>query len=183
MSLILCPECGKSVSDKSNQCIHCGFPLSEYVNQKKLYSVTITSISCNDRNKDRRRRIIADILEERYQVKTRYHMQDEFLEEYLENLPKTVLYGIPSEYIDVVRKDLEATWCTIEINEDFGEKANIDYTKAIDRVNNLRRNNHCPSCNSTNITTGSRGYSLLWGFLGSGSTVNRCGNCGHTWKP
>lgn len=41
----------------------------------------------------------------------------------------------------------------------------------------------CPRCKSTTITTGSRGYSLLWGFLGSGSTVNRCGNCGYTWKP
>lgn len=27
MSLITCPECGKEISDKSKQCIHCGFPL------------------------------------------------------------------------------------------------------------------------------------------------------------
>ena len=41
----------------------------------------------------------------------------------------------------------------------------------------------CPRCKSTAITTGSRGYSLLWGFLGSNKTVNRCGKCGYTWKP
>lgn len=41
----------------------------------------------------------------------------------------------------------------------------------------------CPRCGSTNITAGQRGYSLLTGFVGSGSTVNRCANCGHKWKP
>lgn len=56
---------------------------------------------------------------------------------------------------------------------------------------------HCPRCGSTSITTGPRGFSagmsLLSGLLGgnsvesgligSGNTVNRCANCGHTWRP
>ena len=42
---------------------------------------------------------------------------------------------------------------------------------------------HCPKCNSTNVTTGQRGYSFLTGFLGSNKTVNRCGNCGYKWEP
>ena len=41
----------------------------------------------------------------------------------------------------------------------------------------------CPKCGSTSITTGQRGYSFWTGFLGSGTTVNRCSNCGHKWKP
>lgn len=41
----------------------------------------------------------------------------------------------------------------------------------------------CPKCSSTQITTGSRGYSLAWGFIGAGKTVNRCANCGHKWEP
>ena len=40
-----------------------------------------------------------------------------------------------------------------------------------------------PKCGSTNITAGQRGYSFWTGFLGSNKTVNRCSNCGHTWKP
>ena len=27
MALINCPECGKEISDKSEKCIHCGFPI------------------------------------------------------------------------------------------------------------------------------------------------------------
>lgn len=29
MSLIKCPECGKEVSDKSEVCIHCGYPINK----------------------------------------------------------------------------------------------------------------------------------------------------------
>lgn len=42
---------------------------------------------------------------------------------------------------------------------------------------------HCPKCGSTQISTGSRGYSMVWGFIGSGKTVNRCARCGHKWEP
>lgn len=41
----------------------------------------------------------------------------------------------------------------------------------------------CPQCGSTAVSTGARGFSIVTGFLGSGQTVNRCGNCGHKWKP
>lgn len=41
----------------------------------------------------------------------------------------------------------------------------------------------CPKCGSTAITAGQRGYTLMSGLLGSNKTVNRCANCGHTWKP
>ena len=30
MSLIICPECEKEISDKSETCIHCGYPLINY---------------------------------------------------------------------------------------------------------------------------------------------------------
>ncbi len=33
MALIKCPECGREISNKSKQCIHCGFPLDEIVSQ------------------------------------------------------------------------------------------------------------------------------------------------------
>lgn len=42
---------------------------------------------------------------------------------------------------------------------------------------------HCPKCDSTAITTGARGANNFWGLLGASKTVNRCGNCGYTWKP
>lgn len=41
----------------------------------------------------------------------------------------------------------------------------------------------CPKCKSTSITTGARGVNFTFGLLGASKTVNRCANCGHTWKP
>lgn len=42
---------------------------------------------------------------------------------------------------------------------------------------------HCPKCGSTAITTGARGVNWTMGLIGASKTVNRCGSCGHTWKP
>ena len=36
MALIKCPECGKEVSNKAKQCIHCGYPFDfecEHINK------------------------------------------------------------------------------------------------------------------------------------------------------
>lgn len=41
----------------------------------------------------------------------------------------------------------------------------------------------CPKCGSTAITTGARGVNFTLGLIGASKTVNRCANCGHTWKP
>lgn len=41
----------------------------------------------------------------------------------------------------------------------------------------------CPECGCTDIGVANRGYSLIWGFLGSGKTMNVCKKCGHKWKP
>lgn len=34
MSLIKCPECGREISDKSDKCIGCGFPIKEHLENK-----------------------------------------------------------------------------------------------------------------------------------------------------
>ena len=78
--------------------------------------------------------------------------------------------------IDLKEKDI------IEYNLKMSQfKAQLQQQKssAPQSANTVR----CPRCGSTNITAGQRGYSLLTGFVGSGSTVNRCANCGHKWKP
>lgn len=40
----------------------------------------------------------------------------------------------------------------------------------------------CPKCGSPAIATVTRGYSIIWGFIGSGKPVNVCQNCGHKWQ-
>ena len=59
----------------------------------------------------------------------------------------------------------------------------IEYQLRLKQFEDVKSRPKCPKCGSTNITAGQRGFSLLTGFLGSNKTVNRCANCGHTWKP
>lgn len=35
MALIKCPECNKEISDKSPQCIYCGYPISDTITQNR----------------------------------------------------------------------------------------------------------------------------------------------------
>ena len=41
----------------------------------------------------------------------------------------------------------------------------------------------CPKCGSTSIATTNRGFSIVWGFIGSGKTMNVCRKCGYRYKP
>lgn len=41
----------------------------------------------------------------------------------------------------------------------------------------------CPKCGSSNIQSTNRGFSLMTGFIGSGSPRNICQKCGFKWKP
>lgn len=38
MSLIKCPECGKEISDKANNCVHCGYPINREIKIPKYES-------------------------------------------------------------------------------------------------------------------------------------------------
>lgn len=61
----------------------------------------------------------------------------------------------------------------------------LDNLRSRNTVDNEKTSNsvYCPKCKSTQISTGSRGYSMVTGFIGSGKTVNRCARCGHKWTP
>ena len=41
----------------------------------------------------------------------------------------------------------------------------------------------CPKCGSTSIATINRGYSVVWGFIGSGKPMNVCQKCGCKFQP
>lgn len=49
MALIKCPECGEEISDKAKLCIHCGFPINEYLTENNDKDEDdITHINCKE---------------------------------------------------------------------------------------------------------------------------------------
>ena len=59
-------------------------------------------------------------------------------------------------------------------------KSQLNQTQAVQQDSEKVR---CPKCGSTEIGIANRGYSLVWGFIGSGKSMNVCKKCGHKWKP
>lgn len=45
MALIICPECGKEISDQAQMCIHCGYPLQEA--RADHYALVLDSLNKN----------------------------------------------------------------------------------------------------------------------------------------
>lgn len=85
-----------------------------------------------------------------------------------------------SDY-NMAKKDFSAYQKHVILMEDARKEveeriANNRYREEIPSV-------RCPKCGSTSIATVNRGYSLVWGFIGSGKPMNVCQKCGHKFKP
>lgn len=57
MALIKCPECQKEISDKAKQCIYCGYPLDDILDDKTNGTVDLLSKKHPDFLKKNWRRI------------------------------------------------------------------------------------------------------------------------------
>ena len=58
-------------------------------------------------------------------------------------------------------------------------KTQVEQQKSSDNSNKVS----CPKCGCTDIGITNRGYSIIWGFIGSGKSMNVCKKCGYKWKP
>lgn len=171
MSLIQCPECGKEISDKAEQCIHCGFPLND-LKSKKLYYMTITGFKKN-----------ANKLSAELYLYQDYGISKEKAKYVIKNPGTPTIDGIFEENIVVLKQEFERLGCILEFNECKGNIAN-PLNEKLSRIREKREAKAlCPRCKSDQITSSKRGFSVVTGFIGSNKTVNRCAKCGHSWKP
>lgn len=173
MALIKCPECGKEISDKSKQCIHCGYPLDELQasDTNQSYRVVLIDYGTNKVQVIKAIREVTGMgLAEAKQLS--------------ESLPQVVQSGIDMKECGLIQSHFESVGATVEIQNDkdpFDRNtalANKQFSKIKDK-NNIT----CPRCGSSAIATTNRGFSLMTGFIGSGSPRNVCQNCGYKWKP
>lgn len=197
MALIICPECGEKISDKSHICIHCGFPISENVGNKAKVDNSIYDISILKKEFDK----FSDVNQNRiYQIfKWNYRI---CCDPSLENKPMPKFEGDKNIYGgDLVQmvghmfnwwKKNGKMYLTykfliecINHNFEYFEFNTADYAavapKPVPKPDpNIVR---CPKCGSTSVTTQERGYSIMWGVLGSTKKKNLCQKCGYTWWP
>lgn len=159
MAMIKCPECGRYISDFSTVCIGCGFPISKIS-------------SCNIKNN------VCIIGDKAYDLSS---IRDSLAEHPNDDNAKNNAIDSICESVDGIR--LFDAALLIETIIKTGE-----IPQQYDRIKLIPQKEddgliHCPRCDSTSVVTGQRGYSLIWGFVGSNKTMNRCAKCGHKWEP
>lgn len=165
MALIKCLECGKEISDKATACIHCGFPLSPQTqNTPQTFKNNITSPQIN---------IKAPM---KMFSKNNSNVNIECC-----NCEK--VYSFNEKYFS----QIENNFCVPNVaiicpncNNGLNANTRIAAKTVVPPVSNEPK---CPKCGSTYISTVNRGYSIIWGFLGSGTPMNVCQSCGHKWDP
>lgn len=180
MALIVCPECKKEVSSFAKSCPNCGYPISEMNNIRENANeliqpenkFSVVLISINDRECNAalaRNESIPDIPAKEWCS-------------ILDNVPAVLKTNLTQEEAQAIYDVFDRRKLSVKIIDNPKDlKQYWVYKEEPEPIDDgiLR----CPRCKSTAITTGSRGFSLVWGFLGSGSTVNRCGKCGYSWEP
>ena len=161
MALINCPECGKEISDKSKQCIHCGYPLT---NDEKDGSYTVILNNAGV-NKPLVIRCVREI----------NNMDLLPAKQIVDRVPVILAYDISYEKAIAIHNKLSQAGASVSMRN-YNEKDARVYIESANEI-------HCPRCGSNQITTGQRGFSIWTGFLGSNKTMNRCAKCGHSWQP
>lgn len=156
MAIIKCPECGKDISSLSKSCIHCGFPI-DYCKKENI--------------------CIIDGIE--YDLTT---IKNKLLSTNIDN--RDAIWNVFRELASQIGKI--TIYEAAELGEIIISSKQIpqSFVRTRKPQNNVANEKICcPKCNSTQITTGSRGFSIVSGFIGAGKTVNRCARCGHKWTP
>lgn len=173
MALMNCPECNETVSEYASSCPHCGYPINKDKTKpvQELVDLVLNSITDNQNDKLKTIKTIREIkgigLAEAVQ--------------FTKTIPSTILSGINICDAQKIQKVFSRLGCktsikSAEIIDQTEQEIASEFADNIGRI-------VCPRCRSTAITTGTKGYGLIRGFLGSNKTVNRCGSCGYSWEP
>ncbi len=161
--LIKCPECGKEISDKSKQCIHCGYPLEDDKKDEKDSIIPLNTMVVLSKG-------VTYDLNKLYQ-----------------ETKSTINYN-PNNKVSNIKKIREYYNLGLTDAKTVVDKIH-EYLYAPEKISLQNQGNsrcleiHCPKCGGKNIATVNKGFSLLTGFLGSGKPMNVCQNCGYKWEP
>lgn len=186
MALIKCPECGKEISDKSKQCIHCGYPI-EQVNKNTTYAIYIKNVKGINRNDK-----IHNLMLCKFSLIDKYGIQKAEANHIVVELDKGVspikiLDGVDFKNIEYIKKDFERIGCIIEEKESgyINEISNyrVEQQKEKDSLDLLPK---CPTCGSSYVEKISSSSKITGGLLFGLFSSNvknsyRCKNCGYKW--
>lgn len=169
--LIKCPECNKEISDKSETCINCGYPIQKYLEQKTIEDLKNNPNICFIADKPRDLSVfLKKILNDEPPNLLQYEMFKFARNEgWVDDIRGDVALDILNYMVE--HHEVPKTW------KSYDEQHSFQFQPQVPK---------CPTCGSTNIKkldVIDRGLSV--GIFGLGSKkINKsflCRNCKYTW--
>ena len=181
MALITCPECGKQISDKAPNCVHCGYPIESSKvskqhntqNERTGFWKLILSSVVPGKERD-----VASL------IKQCVYISQAEATHLVQKTPSIICISSYENCMIVKNKIRNSTLMKLEVQQ-AGKKDTGGYeiSASIIRPKNIPNEVRCPKCGSLSIATVNRGYSVIWGFIGSSKPMNVCQACGHKFYP
>ena len=180
--IIHCPECGEDISDQSQTCIHCGFPLAQ-----RRWSADVSNPSTNKTTRTyivRLNKCGTRPTMQTANIVAQYNRSDPAtILSYLKQTPVGILQHTDIAICQRICAELAANGLSADIVS-AGAASQLLRLPLFDAgLPDSPCAVRCPKCGSTAISTGQRGWKLTTGFIGSNQTENRCAKCGYKWKP
>lgn len=178
MALIKCPECGKMVSDKAEDCPNCGFPISAMIieQQKPLSEGLNNTLIYGEKTYD-----LTDVVE--FVLETIQHCKPTEFVQKIYTPGKNIFHDkfpeISDEDADTIMAQVAVAGHIIEHKM---RPSTYNYDKLSQPTPQPSNQVHCPKCGSTSITTEEQGYGLF-GWIGASQKKNLCQKCGYKWWP
>lgn len=179
MTLIKCPECGKEISDKASQCIHCGYPLHEFLNNfdnlhNELFKIRLINFYNNKPKAIMHVRSITglDIKKSKELVECNSPIIITGLSLVDANKIKQIFNNDDIEIS--IEKDIDSKEQTIINLDDKNIPKIQNYSKPKQPSNQV----HCPYCNSTNVNKISSTKKAM-SVIGFGILSNKIGKQWH----
>lgn len=179
MALITCPECEKEISDKSKQCIHCGYPLDYNSRSFELYNMVLKKI-----NKNKNFFFAKGLLESGLEISKgqSYNL--------LNSVGNCIIKGI--EYSNVEYLKIQFLSCGYEMDfvpsdSDYINPINSKISEWSSEWKRKQKNAiKCPTCGSTNVerisTTAKVAGVVTFGLLSKTARSQfKCKHCGYKW--
>lgn len=183
MALIICPECGKKVSQYAKICLECGFPIQDFMKENNLIDLKKIFIcpKCGT--------FSGGFGEESDPVRLKCKFckipliqTDVTGDESLNNLAKCIDDGNPLTYYERLADEVGGHQLSEEACRYRAEQCHQSFTAWVsgeDKAPQPTNLPTCPICGSTNLTKLSNvGKAAKVGFFG----IFGAGDLGKTWK-
>ncbi len=192
MSMVICPECGKHVSQYAETCPDCGFPINTFMKENNIYDINNIFVCpvCAKIYYGSENKYHPLFLKCKYCNSVLIQTDEDEKSIFQLSILKSTEEEFKNKSIEIAKKYGNNQFDENEYNKRINE-IKSDNTKWLKEYENKQQSQQknipkCPTCNSLNIkkisTTDKIINTALFGIFGNKRKKQfHCNNCGYEW--